>query len=39
MSKQLVGLLLIIFVKKEYAPYIKEIRTDYACVGFGGVMV
>jgi hypothetical protein len=39
MSKQLVGILLIILVKKEHAPYVKEIRTDYAGVGLMGRMV
>lgn len=39
MSKKLVGILLIVLVKKEHAPYIKDIRTDYAGIGIMGVMV
>ncbi|CAB4412155.1 unnamed protein product [Rhizophagus irregularis] len=38
MSKKLVGILLIVLVKKEHAPYIKDIRTDYAGIGIMGVM-
>jgi len=39
MSKKLLGILLIIFGKKVHTPFIKEIRTGYAAVGFGGVLV
>ncbi|GES89205.1 type II inositol 1,4,5-trisphosphate 5-phosphatase isoform X3 [Rhizophagus clarus] len=38
MSKRLVGILLIVLVKKEHAPYIKEIRTDCVGVGIMGMM-
>ncbi|CAJ0758941.1 5047_t:CDS:2, partial [Entrophospora sp. SA101] len=37
-SKQLVGILLVVMVKKKYIPYIKEIRTDCAGVGLMGMM-
>ncbi|RIA92638.1 Endonuclease/exonuclease/phosphatase [Glomus cerebriforme] len=38
MSKQLVGILLIVLVKKVHAPYIKEIRADSAGIGLMGMM-
>ncbi|CAG8778827.1 13964_t:CDS:2, partial [Acaulospora morrowiae] len=37
-SKQLVGILLMIFVKKAHMPYIKEIRNDCVGVGLMGMM-
>ncbi|CAG8510752.1 16102_t:CDS:2, partial [Acaulospora colombiana] len=37
-SKQLVGILLMIFVKKAHMPYIKEVRNDCAGVGLMGMM-
>jgi len=39
MSKQLIGMLLIVLVKKEHAPYIKDIKTDCVGVGLMGMMV
>ncbi|CAG8748871.1 8823_t:CDS:2, partial [Acaulospora morrowiae] len=37
-SKQLVGILLMIFVKKAHMPYIKEVRNDCVGVGLMGMM-
>ncbi|CAG8749718.1 27598_t:CDS:2 [Dentiscutata erythropus] len=38
MSKRLVGIILMVLVKKEYHPYIKDIRGDSAGVGLMGMM-
>ncbi|CAG8558669.1 3518_t:CDS:10 [Funneliformis caledonium] len=38
MSKQLIGMLLIVLVKKVHAPYVKEIKSDCVGVGLMGMM-
>lgn len=38
MSKRLVGIVLMVLVKKEHHPYIKDIRGDSAGVGLMGMM-
>lgn len=38
-SQQLVGMLIIVLVKKELRPFFSEGKTDYVSAGIGGVLV
>ncbi|CAI2163166.1 13480_t:CDS:10 [Funneliformis geosporum] len=38
MSKQLIGMLLIVLMKSEHAPYIRDIKSDCVGVGLMGMM-